>query len=69
MDNATEIANELALRLKNVGKIETFEGPFRPQLLVGDSAVIIDSTGQNTLGLITEIVHSFGKRVQDNLYG
>jgi len=61
MANATEIANELALRLKNVGKIETFEGPFRPQLLVGDSAVIIDSTGQHTLGLITEIVHSFGK--------
>jgi hypothetical protein len=59
--NATAIANELALRLKNVGKVETFEGPFRPQLLVGDSAVIVDSNGQNTLGLITEVVHSFGK--------
>ena len=58
---AVAMANEIASRLENVGKIETFEGPFRPQLLVGDGAEIIDNNEQNTLGLITEIVHSFGK--------
>lgn len=59
--NATAIASELAIRLQNVGKIETFEGPFRPQLLVGDSARIVDSNGATTLGLITEITHNVGK--------
>lgn len=59
--NAVAMANEIASRLENVGKIETFEGPFRPQLLVGDGAIIIDNNEQNMLGLITEIVHSFGK--------
>lgn len=60
--NATNIAEDLASRLENVGKIETFEGPFRPQLLIGDSAKIVDKNGQHTLGLITEIEHRFGKQ-------
>ena len=36
--NANAIATELANRLENVGKIESFNGPFRPHLLVGDEA-------------------------------
>jgi hypothetical protein len=59
--NATAIAENLASRLESVGKVETFTGPFRPQLLVGDGATIIDSEGNTELGLITEITHSFGK--------
>lgn len=59
--NATAIATELAARLESVGKVETFTGPFRPQLLVGDGATIIDSKGNTELGLITEITHNFGK--------
>jgi hypothetical protein len=59
--NAQAIATELANRLESVGKVETFTGPFRPQLLVGDGATIMDSEGNTELGLITEITHNFGK--------
>jgi len=59
--NAQAIATELASRLENVGKIETFNGPFRPQLLVGDGANIVNDDGGTSLGLITEINHNAGK--------
>lgn len=59
--NAQSIARELASRLENVGRIETFTGPFRPQLMVGDAARIVEPTGQVSLGLITEVTHTFGK--------
>jgi hypothetical protein len=58
--NATAIAENLASRLESVGKVETFSGPFRPQLLVGDGATIIDGDSTD-LGIITEITHNFGK--------
>lgn len=61
IDNATAIANEIANRLQNVGKVETFTGPFRPHLLCGDEALIMDNTDTDSLGLITEITHNFGK--------
>lgn len=61
LSNATSIADEIASRLESVGKVEMFTGPFRPFLLIGDGAEIIDSEGTTTLGLITEITHSFGK--------
>ncbi|HZJ82182.1 MAG TPA: hypothetical protein VFD57_00080 [Clostridia bacterium] len=54
-------ANELKKRIEEVGKIETFTGPFRPYLMVGDGANIIDDKGTEDLGLITEIEHKFGK--------
>lgn len=60
--DATDYANELAIRLSNVGKIETFTGPFKPYLLIGDEAVIISEYGSEELGLITEINHKFGKQ-------
>lgn len=54
-------ADELALRLESVGRLESFSGPFRPHLIVGDEAVIVDANGGQSLGLITEITHQFGK--------
>lgn len=54
-------ADEVAIRLENVGKVESFTGPLRPHLLCGDEAVIIDEKGSKNLGLITEITHNFGK--------
>lgn len=54
-------ANELATRLSDAGKVESFTGPFRPHLQCGDEAIIVDSKGSKSLGLITEITHKFGK--------
>ena len=59
--NMQEQADELAERLATAGTIETFIGPFRPQLLVGDEAEIISNTGAHLLGTITTITHVFGK--------
>jgi len=63
IDTATagDYAEQLAVWLENVGKIESFVGPFRPHLLCGDEATIIDENGHTSLGLITEIEHKFGK--------
>lgn len=61
IENATDIANNIASRLENVGKIESFEGPFRPYLLNGDGATIVDTESTN-LGLITEVEHIGGER-------
>jgi hypothetical protein len=47
--------------LMNVGIIETFTGPFRPYLLVGDDAAIINNNNTKILGLITSVIHRFGK--------
>lgn len=54
-------ADELALRLEGVGKLESFVGPIRPHLQPGDEAIIVDEKGSKSLGLITEIEHNFGK--------
>ena len=55
-------ADEIATRLGNVGKIESFIGPIRPHLQVGDYATIIGENGlSKDLGIITEVGHSFGK--------
>lgn len=59
--DAGSYADELADRVSNVGKVETFTGPFKPYILIGDEAVIISSDGVKELGLITEISHRFGK--------
>ena len=61
LPNATAIAVDVANRLESVGKIESFTGPFRPQILVVDGATITDGDGTKNLGLITEITHNFGK--------
>ena len=61
LTDAESYANQIADSLQYVGKIESFTGPFRPQLLLGDEAVIVNSEGSTSLGLITEITHRFGK--------
>lgn len=60
LSDAEEYADELANLLGSVGIIESFVGPFRPHLQVGDNAQII---GPNTklLGIITTVNHKFGK--------
>jgi hypothetical protein len=60
LSDATEYANTLAGLLKNVGTVETFDGPFRPHLRTGDNAKII---GPNTklLGIMTSVRHKFGR--------
>lgn len=57
---ATLYAQEVASRLQNVGKVESFSGPFRPYVTPGDNARIVDD-GVEDLGLITEVTHRFGK--------
>lgn len=61
LTDAESYATQIADSLQYVGKIESFSGPFRPQLLLGDEAVIVNSEGSTSLGLITEITHRFGK--------
>lgn len=54
-------ANELSERLANVGVVETFVGPFRPQLQPGDQANIIEvGKVSKMIGIITEVRHRFG---------
>jgi len=62
-EDATLYAENLAERMESMGKIEKFTGPFRPYLLTGDGATIVeeDGTSHVSLGLITEVSHRFGK--------
>lgn len=59
--DAERYASQIASSLQYVGKIESFTGPIRPQIMIGDEAEIISDTGKTNLGLITEITHRFGK--------
>lgn len=61
LKDAEIYACQIASSLQYVGKIESFTGPIRPQLMIGDEAEIISDTGKVNLGLITEITHRFGK--------
>ena len=53
------MAVDIAERIASSGTVESFSGPFRPQLLPGDEAEIIGSSTR-LLGLITSVRHSFG---------
>ena len=55
------IAANLAEQLEMSGKVESFTGPFRPQLIIGNDARILDGNIIE-LGLITEVTHVFGKQ-------
>ncbi len=61
LSDAQNYAEQIASNLQYVGKIESFTGPFRPQIIIGDEAVIIGENGTTSLGQITEITHRFGK--------
>ena len=58
--DAQNIADDLADRLRSAGKVESFVGPIRPQLLPGDEAEIVCSSGSYLLGLITTVRHRMG---------
>lgn len=56
-----DYAAQLAADLARIGVGESFTGPARPWLLVGDVASIITAGDESTdLGLITSITHRFG---------
>lgn len=57
---AAALATELADSMANSGEIETFVCPFRPHLIPGDEAEILDSAGSTFLGVITQVQHDFG---------
>ena len=58
---AATIANSLAASMANSGKIETFVCAFRPQIIPGDEAEILEADASKTmLGVITQVGHSFG---------
>ncbi len=59
--DATALATEIADQLSNSGEVETFVGPFRPHLLPGDEAEIMDADGPTLLGVVTTVQHDFGK--------
>lgn len=62
LEDFEAFADDAALRLQYVGIGESFVGPLRPQLLVGDVAEVY-YTGESvgtSLGLITEVTHTFG---------
>ena len=59
--DATAYAEEIASRLSDVGRIETFDGPFRPQLTIGDEAIVTGHIlGNSSKGLIAELDFRFG---------
>lgn len=57
-------AQELRDAMQYAGITETFESPFRPQLLIGDVAQVFYEGDEEaeTLGTITSIRHNFGER-------
>lgn len=56
-------AQVIAAQLQYTGLTESYDGPIRPQLLVGDVADLQEEDGEyKTLGTITEITHSIGAR-------
>lgn len=58
-----EKADELAERLAYAGIVEQFSGPFRPHIIPGDEATIIEADSSVRLvGLITTVEHSFGDK-------
>lgn len=57
---AAALATELADAMADSGEVETFVCPFRPQIIPGDEAEILDSDGATFLGVITQVKHDFG---------
>lgn len=63
-EKLTKYCEVLAQQLKEAGRLVTYRSTIRPQLLVGDVAEVpnVDPEEPNkTLGIITEIRHTFGQ--------
>lgn len=56
-DHAEAVAEKMAF----AGVMETFKGMFRPHIIPGDEAVIVDDGGTKFVGLITTVIHEFGE--------
>lgn len=57
-----EWAEAQAEKYQYIGIGEDFTGPFRPQLIVGDIAEVVDGEEGTSLGLITEVRQVFSKK-------
>ena len=55
-------AEAQATKYQYIGIGEDFTGPFRPQLIVGDVAEVVEDEEGTSLGLITEVRQVFSKR-------
>ena len=59
---AEAIADELAEKMANIGLIESFAGPIRPQLQPSDETFITEPGKiARTIGVVTQVGHAFGK--------
>ncbi len=54
------VADALAVRLASVGVVETFVGPWRPHIVPGDMAQIVQPPPM-LIGMITQVRHRFGR--------
>lgn len=67
LDNTTQAelqryAQTLAKQLKRTGLTESYHTNFRPQLLVGDYATVLDHNVEKDIGIINQITHTFGEK-------
>ena len=57
------VADSIAERVAQVGVIETFDGPLRPHIQIGDTVTIVREGGRaDLLGRITALEHNFDAR-------
>lgn len=53
---------QLAQAYQKIGLTQEFTGPIRPYLLVGDVAKLNSSAGDDIVGLVTSVRHSYSKK-------
>jgi hypothetical protein len=57
-----DYADELADSVSITGRLETFAGIYTPQLLIGDSAEVVEADGRSSIaGTVTTVAHYFGR--------
>lgn len=55
-------AAQISSTMEKSGRVETFAGIFTPQLTKGDTVMVIDDPGvESIVGTVTEVEHHFGK--------
>jgi hypothetical protein len=57
----TAMAEELAQAIAISGRQESFAGIFTPQLTIGDEVRILSGANTETLGIVTDVAHNFGR--------
>jgi hypothetical protein len=56
------LCSQMVDKLQYSGVTEKFDSPFRPWLQIGDVARITGGTSPRLVGIITELVHTFGEQ-------